>query len=91
MDKLAGNVPLGVNPQTMGLRKLIYGGDLLEFLVSGVLGLILLPFGVVFLWGVGASPDWGVLGVGAVLVVIAVVALRSARAALRKLRAIARA
>jgi len=93
LDKIAGNVPLGVNAPTKGLRKLIGGGgELLEFLVSGVLGLMLLLFGIVFLWvGVGASPDWGVLGVGAVLVVIAVVALRSARAALHKLRAIARA
>ena len=93
MDKLTGNVPLGVNAPTKSLRKLIGGGgELLEFLVSGGLGLLLLLLGTVFLWvGIGVPPDWSVLGVGAALVLIALLALRSARTALRKLRAIARA
>ena len=93
MEKLAGNVPLGVNAPTKGLRKLIGGGsELLEFLVSGSLGLVLLVLGIVFLWaGIGATPDWSALGVGAALGVISVLGLRNARKALRKLRAIARA
>jgi hypothetical protein len=91
--KLAGNVPLGSDAPTKPLRKLIGGGgELLELLRYAALGLILALFGAMMLWvGLSDGPDWKMLGIGAALLGISVWPLRGARAALRNLRAIARA
>jgi hypothetical protein len=91
--KLAGNVPLGINAPTKPLRKWIGGGgELLELLRFAVLGLFLALFGALMLWaGFSDGPNWKMLGIGAGLLGISVWPLRGARAALRNLRAIARA
>jgi hypothetical protein len=91
--KLAGNVPLGINAPTKGLRKLIGGGgELLELLRYAGLSLILGLFGAMLLWlGFADEPNWKMLGIGAALLGVSFWPARGARAALRNLRAIARA
>jgi hypothetical protein len=92
-NKLAGNVPLGVDAPTKGLRKIIGGGGaLLEVIRCAGLGLFFLFFGILFLWaGLRDQTNWKTLGFGAAFVGGSVWLLRDARRALRKWRAIARA
>lgn len=91
--KLAGNVPLGVDAPTRGLRRLIGGGgELLNVVRSAFVGLAAAVLGAGFVWaGALAGPDWRLLGLGALLIAASGWLLRGALRALRKLRAILRA
>ena len=92
-NKLTGHLPLGINAPTKGMRKLIGGsGALLALLMNAMFGILLGLVGLVCLWaGLQDKPDVKTAGLGAALIAISIWPLRSARAALRNLRAIARA
>ena len=92
-DKFMGNVPMGVDASSKPARKIIgSAAELLSVLKFGLLGGMSALFGVAFLYvGFIGSFDLKAAGVGAVMLVIGVVALRACSRAWRNFRAISRA
>jgi hypothetical protein len=92
-EKLAGNVPLGVDASSKGLRKGIAGSaELLSLIKFGVFGLLLVVFGAMFLFvGLHGQLNVDLFSIGALLLILGIWSLREARKAGRKLRAISKA
>jgi hypothetical protein len=91
-DKLAGNVPLGVDAPNKFLRKGIAGSaELLSLIKFGVFGLLLVVFGALFL-SVGMQERFNLdlLSIGGILLILGFWSLREARKAARNLRAISK-
>ena len=93
LAKLSGDVPMGVDAPTKGLRKTIGGGwELLHLLKYGFLSAFLLLAGGLFLWaGTHEKIDLKLLGVAAILLVLGLISGRWAVRAGRNLRAITKA
>jgi len=91
-DKLAGNVPLGVDASSKGLRKGIAGSaELLSLIKFGVFGLLLVVFGAMFLFvGLHGQFNVDLFSIGALLLILGIWSLREARKAGRNLRAISK-
>lgn len=89
-DKLAGNVPLGVDASSRGLRRGIAGSaELLSLIKFGVLGVLLVVFGALFLFvGLHGPFNVDVFSIGGLLLILGIWSLREARRAARNLRAI---
>jgi hypothetical protein len=92
-DKLAGNVPLGVDAPNKFLWKGIAGSaELLAVLKYGLFGLLLVVFGVLFLSvGLHGQFNLDLFSIGAILLILGIWCLREARKAGRNLRAISKA
>lgn len=93
LKQLSGEVPLGVDAPTRGLRKTIGGGgELLVVLRDGFFGLVLALLGPLFIWASWRAPVyWMGIGLGAALLLAGLWLLRAAWRAQRRLRAILRA
>jgi hypothetical protein len=93
MKQFSGEVPLGVDAPTRGLRKFIGGGgELLAVVRNGLLGLALSVLGGGFIWASwGAPPQWLGIGMGAAMLLLGLWLLRAAWLAQRRFRAILRA
>jgi hypothetical protein len=93
VDKLAGNVPLGVDAKNKTARKVIgAGGELLGVFKFGFLGGVLTLLGGLFVYaGLGSALEWKTLGIGVLVLAIGLWALRAAYTAWRNFRAISRA
>jgi hypothetical protein len=91
-DKLAGNVPLGVDASSKGLRKGIAGSaELLALVKFGVLGLLLVVFGALFLFvGLHGQFNVDLFSIGGILMILGIWSLREAHKAGRNLRAISK-
>jgi hypothetical protein len=91
--QLAGEVPLGVDAPTRGLRKAIGGGgELLAVLRDGFIGMIFTVLGPAFIWASWHDPIyWTGVGIGAALLAAGLWLLRMAWRSQRRLRAILRA
>ena len=92
-DKLAGNVPMGIDAPNKTLRKTIGGaGELLHLLKYGFMGLILFLAGAAFLYvGVSGELNLTTLTLGVALLLLGIWGLRSAYRAGRNLRSISKA
>lgn len=93
VKQLAGEVPLGVDAPTRGLRKAIGGGgELLVVLRDGLLGLVFAVLGPGFVWASWTDPVyWTGVGIGAALLAAGLWLLRMAWRSQRRFRAILRA
>jgi hypothetical protein len=92
-DKLAGNVPLGVDAPNKTSRKVIGGGGhLLAVLRHGLFGLLAVVFGARFIWaGTSERFDGKTTGIGVAVLLVGVFLLTRAFRAWQNLRAIVRA
>lgn len=93
MKKMSGELPLGVDAPTRGLRKFLGGaGELLVVLRDGFFGLLLVLLGPVFIWaGWGPPPSWITLAVGVGCLPPGLWLLRAAWRAQHRFRAILKA
>jgi hypothetical protein len=93
VDKLRGNVPLGVDAPSKASRKFIGGaGSLFTVLKYSFLGLLGILFGGLFVWaGSNGQFDIRTVGIGVAVLVLGILALRRAWRAWGTLKAIARA
>ncbi len=92
-DKLRGRVPLGVDAPNKTVRKAIGGaGSLLTVVKYGIFGLLLVLFGLLFLWaGSQGHPDVKVIATGVAVLAVGIFALTRAWRAWHILKAISRA
>ena len=91
-DKLAGNVPLGVDASSNRLRKGIAGSaELLALVKFGVFGVLLVVFGALFLFvGLHGQFNVDLFSIGGILMILGIWSLREARKAARNLKAISK-
>ena len=91
-DKLAGNVPLGVDASSNRLRKGIAGSaELLALVKFGVFGVLLVVFGALFLFvGLHGQFNVDLFSIGGILMILGIWSLREARKAARNLNAISK-
>jgi hypothetical protein len=91
-DKLAGNVPLGVDASSKGLRKGIAGSaELLALLKYGLFGALLVVFGALFLFvGLHGQFNVDLFSIGGLLLILGIWCLRETSKAARNLRAISK-
>jgi hypothetical protein len=92
-DKLAGNVPLGVDASNKTMRKVIGGGaELLAVVKFGFLGGIFTLLGLLFIYvGFYHEIQWKVVGLGVLMLAVGIWALRATGHAWRNFRAISKA
>jgi hypothetical protein len=93
-DKVAANVPMGIDASNKTLRKSIGGAaELLHLLKYGLMGLFLFLIGLAFMYVALLTGRFNLatFGLGTVLLVLGMWGLRSAYGAARNLRSISRA
>lgn len=93
LKKLSGELPLGVDAPTRGLRKAISGGgEFLALVRDGVVGLVFAVLGPGFIWASWGPPIyWMGAGIGAALLLAGLWLVRAAWRAQRRFRAVLRA